>query len=101
MAKPPLTEKELRSFQSALDRREQELNAREARLIDRVTMQAISLVLLQALRKNGKIKPAHLNEIRFARELFDKGDYEPRAKMERILSETVIDREQRRDTPQG
>lgn len=99
--KPPLTELELRELENRLSAREAELIKREARLIDDVTMQAISLVLLQSLRKNGKIKPAHLNEIRFAREQFGAGDYQPREKLLRVLSETAIDREQRRDTPQG
>lgn len=99
MTKPPMSEQELQSMEAHLSARERAVREREDRLIDNVTMQAISLVLLQALRKNGKIKPAHLNEIRFAKEQFSSGDYQPREKLNRILTETVIDREQRRDLP--
>lgn len=91
------TELELR--ESLLEKRERELREREARLIDNVTMQAITLVLLKHHRSKGTIKPAALNEIRTAVTQFGAGDYDPKAQLRRILDETVMDREQRRETP--
>ena len=78
---------------------EEKLSEREAKLIDNVTMQAISIILLRTLRKNGKIKPAHLNEIRFAPEKFNNDEYNPKRLLENVLQETWLDREERKPTP--
>jgi len=86
-------------FEAALTKRERELLEREARLIDNVTMQAITLVLLKHHRAKGTIKPAALNEIRTAVTQFGAGDYDPKAQLRRILDETILDREQKRETP--
>jgi hypothetical protein len=82
-----------------LDVREKQLLEREAKLIDNATMQAISIILLRTLRKNGKIKPAHLNEIRFAPEKFNNDEYNPKRLLENVLRETWLDREERLPTP--
>lgn len=101
MEKSPLeeTRKLLVARRDQLDIREAKLAEREAKLIDNVTMQAISIILLRALRKNGKIKPAYLNEIRFASEKFMNDEYNPKRLLENVLQETFLDREERKPTP--
>lgn len=89
-----------RAHQITLDDREAKIKEREDKLLDRVTMQAITIVLLRALRKNGKIKPSDLNEIRFARSNWDNDDYNPEMQLSRILAETFLDKEEKRPTPQ-
>lgn len=84
----------------ALDDREAKIQQREDRLIDNITMQAVMIILLRTLRKNGKIKPADLNEIRFARSNWQSDDYNPELQLQRILAETFLDKEERRPTPQ-
>lgn len=83
----------------ALDEREEKIKKREERLIDNVTMQAVMIILLRTLRKNGKIKPSDLNEIRFARSNWQNDDYNPAMQLQRILAETFLDKEERRPTP--
>lgn len=86
----------LQEAQARLDKREKEIADREQALIDNVTMQAITLVLLKALRKNGKLKPADLREIEFARTRFVGGEYDPLKLLRNILATTELDREDRR-----
>ncbi len=101
MEKPELDETHtlIRARGDELNAWEAKLSEREAKLIDNVTMQAISIILLRTLRKNGKIKPAHLNEIRFAQKQFNNDEYNPRGLLENVLRETFLDREERRPTP--
>jgi hypothetical protein len=93
------TRKALIARRDKLDAWEAKLSEREAKLIDNVTMQAISIILLRTLRKNGKIKPAHLNEIRFAPDKFQNDEYNPKRLLDNVLQETFLDREERIPTP--
>lgn len=93
------TRKALIARSDKLDAWEAKLSEREAKLIDNVTMQAISIILLRTLRKNGKIKPAHLNEIRFAPDKFQNDEYNPKRLLDNVLQETFLDREERIPTP--
>lgn len=86
------------SFDS-LEKWEKELRKREEALIDNVTMQAIALVILKMHRSKGRIKPAALNEIRHARTAHREGEYDPRAQLARILDDTLMDKEERRESP--
>ena len=83
-----------------LDIRAEEIAKREAQLIDNITMQAIAVVLLRSLRKNGKLKPSDRTEIGYAAARFANDDFHPRKMLTRILSETDLDREERRVRPE-
>lgn len=92
---------EIRALRSRLYEQQDRLDQREAELLDHVTMQAIALTLLKFHRSKGRIKPAALNDIRFARKQWSEGDFKPRQELDRILSETIMDKEIRKDTPRG
>jgi uncharacterized protein YciI len=87
----------LRAHREHLDQRQKELDAREARLIDSATQQAMLLVLLRFARK--RMKASDLNEIEHAARLVATDDYRPAGVLSRLLQRTRLELEEKRERP--
>lgn len=65
--------------------------------VDHRFLSAFVLVTLKAMRRKNMLKPADLTELRLALQSGSRGPVYERLK--RVLDETVLEKEERRETP--
>ena len=80
-------------------RLQRKVEEQKRELLSDAELQAAVFVLLRLVRKQGRLKASDRNEILNATMQFGNGDYSPGAKIRQLLRDTLLDQEEKRETP--